>query len=146
MFALLNRAGRLVECSLESPVTNQDAEGVGAELKRLLGAVPAGQKIVVATDLVLTRTLAPDVAERFIGLMRADNPRVERSGFLIADNAATFALQLERMIKEANHPSRRVFRRADIWQAWLAEVLSKEEAERLSRFAQERASVARARG
>jgi hypothetical protein len=146
VFSLTSHSGRLLELSLEAPVTREDPIGIGNELRRLLGA--RQDKVVVASDLVLTRTLPPDIAEAFIALMRADNPRVERSGFLIADDAATFALQLERMIKEAASASRRVFRSGAAWQAWLAEVLSPEEAERLKAFAAERllaATAARAR-
>jgi hypothetical protein len=140
VYALTIRTGRLLELWLEHPVTRQDADGCGAELRHILST--RQHKLVVATDLVQTRTLPPDVAEAFIANMRADNPRIERSGFLIAEDAATFALQLERMIKEAASASRRVFRSAHDWQAWLAEVLTPDEARRLRAFAAERAAAA----
>jgi hypothetical protein len=142
VFALRVQTGRLVELWLEAPVTRQDADGVGAQLRAILSA--RSDKLVVATELVLTKTLPPEVSEAFIGLMRADNPRVERSGFLIADDAATFALQLERMIKEAASSSRRVFRNPAEWQAWVAELLTPDEARRLRAFAAERAAAAAA--
>ncbi len=140
VFALTIHTGRLLELWLEHPVTRQDADGCGVQLRQILAT--RSDRLVVATDLVQTRTLPPDVADAFIAHMRADNARIERSGFLIAEDAATFALQLERMIKEAANTSRRVFRSSPDWQAWVAEPLTPDEARRLRAFAAERAAAA----
>src|SRR5262249_31096960 len=139
MFGMVRRVGRLVEFWIESPVSEKDAEDVGNELRRLIAGDK--QKIVLAADATLMRTLPPAVATRFINIMRSDNPLVERSGFLVSDQAATFALQLERMIKEANSPVRKVFRHPGEWETWLAEVLSPNETRRLRHFVSERATA-----
>jgi hypothetical protein len=144
MFGLANHAGRLLELWVESPVTEQEADRVGAELRQVF--TTRADKFVIAANVVLTRTLPPAVADRFIALMRADNPRVERTGFLLAADAATFALQLERMIKEAQSPTRRSFRDPDEWHSWLAELLAPVEVRRLRQFAVERAAAAAAHG
>jgi len=79
---------------------------------------------VICTDLTNARTFSPPIAARFTELMRADNPKVERSGFLLAKNAATFSLQLERMIRESKNPNRRTFSEADALEGWLSPILS----------------------
>jgi hypothetical protein len=138
VFSLTLQTGRLVELAFAFPVGREDAEGAGEQLRHILGT--RTDKIVVATDLVLMRTLPPDVADAFITVMRADNPRIERSGFLIAEDAATLALQLERMIKEAANSARRAFRSSARWQEWLAEALTPDEQKRLAAFAREQSA------
>jgi hypothetical protein len=139
MIAVANHTGRLIELCVESPVSRQDTEGLGAELRRVLPAQPA--KVVIAADMAMARTLPPAVVDDLIAIMRSDNPSIERSGLLVPDDAAVFGMQVERMIKDAGIASRRVFRDALLWQTWLAELLSPAEARRLHQFALERAAA-----
>jgi hypothetical protein len=57
---------------------------------------------------------------------------------LIGENA-TFALQVERIIRNAASPQRRAFRTHDELRGWLREVLGAEERVRLARFLNETA-------
>ena len=93
----------------------------------------AGQRAVACTDVSAANVFAPEVAEGFIRLMQRDNPVVERSAFLIGESAM-FALQIERMIKQANNPLRRTFRESSMLLGWLGEMLAPPEHERLRRF------------
>ena len=54
------------------------------------------------------RAAFPAQVGAFLAVMKSDNPMVERSGFLIGDSAA-FAVQVEKMIREAQNPMRRTF-------------------------------------
>jgi hypothetical protein len=73
-------------------------------------------------------------------MMRADNPAVERNALLVAPRTV-MGLQLERMVREAGHPGRRVFRDAPSLLVWLGEVLTVEEHTELQRFLDETPSA-----
>jgi hypothetical protein len=117
-----NPGGRLLTLRLESPLDEQEAGEVFSDIRRLLGAM-SGQAIS-CTDLTNARTFSPPIAARFTELMRGDNPKIERSAFLLAENAATFSLQLDRMIRESKNPHRRTFTGAQDLEAWLTPLLT----------------------
>jgi hypothetical protein len=93
----------------------------------------AGQ-VVISGDYRRMRILSPDVAEKFVVMLTAANPRVERSAILCSPDHATALLQIERTVKQAANPSRRTFRDAAELSAWLGEVLTVEERARLFSF------------
>jgi hypothetical protein len=122
MYRTENPAGRLVTLRLVSPISDEESMGVVADVKRVLGGVSG--RGVICTDLTGAKTFSQPVAERFVALMRSDNPKIERSAFLVAREAATFGLQIERMIREAGNPSRRTFRSVPQIEAWVGELLT----------------------
>jgi hypothetical protein len=67
-------------------------------------------------------------------MLRADNPLVERTAYLLSDSQQTLAMQVERIMREANNPVRRTFRRTDELLPWLNEVLTPAEAARAQAF------------
>ena len=94
----------------------------------------AARRVVLCTDLRATRLFGPEVAREIIDLMRGDNPRVERNGVLGHENALLM-LQVQRLLVEAGSPDRRkAFIRIGPLVAWLGEVLSEEERDRLLSF------------
>jgi hypothetical protein len=125
MYRVENPSGRLVTLRLASPLSDEESLRVVADIRRVLGAVPG--RGIICTELTGAKTFSQPVAERFTALMRSDNPKIERSAFLIAKEAATFALQIERMIREAGNPSRRTFREAAQMEAWVGELLTADE-------------------
>jgi hypothetical protein len=131
MWTLQHPVGRFVELRIESPITIVDLEPLGQRLGQAIAAISG--RFVVCTDLSRANIMPPDVAEAFIRLMRRDNPQLERSGFLVGASAL-FSLQLERMLKEANNPSRRPFRSAAPLVSWLSEVLNPAEQVALKQF------------
>jgi hypothetical protein len=123
---------RLVTLRVVSPVDDQEAGDVFQGVRRAVGSLAT--QVVICTDLTEARTFSPPIAARFTELMRADNPKVERSGFLLAQDAATFSLQLERMIRESKNPHRRTFTDAAELERWLAPLLTVEERSHLRSF------------
>jgi hypothetical protein len=91
------------------------------------------RKYVGVVDLLQADVLPVPVVETLISVMAASAPQVERTAFLVRESAL-FALQLERVIRNSNHPDRRVFRSPDGLQEWLAEVLDPQEQTRLAQF------------
>src|SRR5579883_873197 len=104
MWSIDHEVGRLIEVRVESPVAFEDVDPFFKRMRSLIGPMPA--RAIVCVDLRAARLFPPDVAEGFVGVMRGDNPRIERSGFLVSDSAL-FGLQIERMIREAGSPLRR---------------------------------------
>jgi hypothetical protein len=122
---------RVLLVRLESPITDVEQAAFGATLA---GSVKATEgQVVLCTDLRGAVTFAPTVADRFVTMMRADNPKLLRSGFFVA-GSATFGMQIERMIKEAGHANRRAFRDAPGLSAWLGEVVDPDEQAALATF------------
>jgi hypothetical protein len=125
MVEVANPAGRLITFRVRSPVEDGNAERAAVELRRAVQSV-AGQ-VVVCTDLTDARTFAPATVERFVEVMKADNPRLERSAILLGTNSATFVLQIERIVREANSPVRHTFREARPLVEWLRPSLTPDE-------------------
>ena len=70
---------------------------------------------------------APEVAEEVVKMLNATNPKILKSAILLSPEAATFNLQAERVIRDANYPARKSFRDADRLLEWLAESLEPDE-------------------
>jgi hypothetical protein len=127
-----NPAGRLITFRVLPPVEDANSARAALELRNTIAAVEGS--VVVCTDVSAARTFSPETTERFIALMRSDNPKVERSALLLDAQSATFVLQVERMVREANHPGRRTFRDRAELRGWLAPLLSAAELGALDSF------------
>jgi hypothetical protein len=80
--------------------------------------------LVVATaDFRLGMIYPPEVTEGLLGILKADNPRVERSAHIIGPSAI-LGLQIERIVREAGKPSRRIFRSVPDALAFLGPMLT----------------------
>ncbi|UQA55724.1 hypothetical protein [Polyangium aurulentum] len=99
------------------------------DLRSVLATVPG--QVVFCTDLRAGRVLTEQVAERVIGVMRWDNPKVRRTALLLPEGHAVLALQFERIVRAAGNPARRTFLHADQAARWLGEVLNPAEQESL---------------
>ncbi|WP_394820991.1 hypothetical protein [Pendulispora albinea] len=141
MYSIANKVGRLVELTIVTPVTIEEAHRAFLELRACIQAV--GGKIAGVADLTAIDIFAPEVADKLTQLMRSHNAHMERSAFLIGD-APTFGLQFMRMIREAGNPARRIFKRRAELESWLGEILTPEERERVHAYLDER-GVARTR-
>jgi hypothetical protein len=129
------RVGRLVEIRLVAPLSVKDIEGVRTELYQSFRRVPG--KVVCVTDWTRANFFTPAEAMRILEVFRADNPRIERSGFLIT-HGISFHHQVENLISQAGNSGRRTFFDADELKAFLAGNLTTEEQDRLAQFLAER--------
>ena len=99
------------------------------------GARTSSQRqLVGCADIRRVQLFPPDVADALIGLLTSVNATFERSAIVLPDEAATFAMQMERLVRNAKSPARRTFRDAGGAQRWLSEILSGPESERLGAF------------
>ncbi len=132
MHKVEHKAGRLVEVKLASPLTPAEVQQFVGELTAIITKIPGGKYIGVV-DLLDAHVFPVAVADGLIQLLSTASPRVERTAMLIGESA-TFALQVERVIRSANSDHRRAFRRAEELETWLGEVMTAEERVRLRQF------------
>src|SRR5215212_8016303 len=140
MHSVANRVVKLVEVTLASPLTLAEVEEFIRENIAMMRTIPG--KFVGIADLRGANVFTLDVTERLIQLLSVNSPQVERSAMLIGDSA-TFAMQVERVIRTANHPNRRIFRAPGEMMAWLDDVLTAPEQARLRQFISEASGSAR---
>lgn len=135
-FSCRHHVGRLLEVRVVPPLTMEEATRFMQEVVRLMSAQPA--RIVAITDLRTgSRTIDPDSVDFIAGIMRSENPRVERNALLVSPASATFVLQMERMVKTAGAAQRRIFKSRPEAEAWLGELLTGAERARLRTFLDE---------
>jgi hypothetical protein len=129
MYSLDHRVGRLVEIRIWSPVSLEEAARWGNDHNALIDSITGPYICVV--DLVDATVFPQDVVDAYVSTMR-NEPRLLRTGTLL-NQSPTLGIQIARMIREANHPDRRAFRDPYSLSAWLGEVLTPPEHERLER-------------
>jgi hypothetical protein len=132
LIQVARNTGRLLELRTTAPVGVDDIVTFAQRFGALLAATQG--RVVTCLDLRGSPVLDPQAAERILGLLRHDNPRIERSAFLLAGGQATLSLQVERLIREANNPNRRAFYVVAELQRFLALVLDAPEQARLAAF------------
>jgi hypothetical protein len=131
MLHIQHLEGRLVLVKVVSPVTlseiNQgDMDMKAAELK-------AGGKVLICADYRETKLLNVAEAEALLAMFREHNDKIERSAILVSEESAMAVLQMSRVIKQANLPTRRSFKDTDELLAWLDEVSTETERQSLHR-------------
>lgn len=126
------RTGRLVELQTIAPVSLEDVDASIAHFVRIFTALST--RVVACVDLRRSPVLDKEASARFLDLLKRDNPRIERSALLVAPGTATLALQVDRMIREANNPARRMCRSLRDVEDFLHPVLNVEEKARLASF------------
>lgn len=134
--SVAHHVGRLLEIRVVPPVTMDDTTRFLQDIIRLIGAQTA--KVVACTDLRSgSRTIDPSSIDFIAGIMRSENPRLERNALILSSMSPTFALQMERMVKTAGAVQRRIFKTRGEAEAWLGEVLTGAERARLRTFLDE---------
>ncbi len=114
------------------PVSDANSAQASLELRAKIVIHP--DPVVVVTDLRAARTFSPATTERFSALMKSDNPKIFRSALLLDPDDATLGMQIQRMLKEAGNPARRVFSDTRDLIAWLDPDLTDGERSALDAF------------
>ncbi len=126
-----NLVGRLVEARFASPLALEEVTQFVAEHRAIINRL--ARKYVGVVDLLQADVFPVPVAQGLIQLLSGVAPQLERTALLIRDSAV-FALQVERVIRNSNHPDRRVFRDPEALKEYLGEVLDAPEQARLAQF------------
>jgi len=131
MFRIERRVGRFAELRFGSIFTITELPLFRSKLTEIWQGLSG--KVVFCVDLRQLEKFGPEEEKTLIGVMQADNPRVERSAMLV-NPSGRFGVQVLKMIQEADNRARRVFRDAKDVQVWLAPVLTAAESARLAEF------------
>jgi hypothetical protein len=133
MVSVVRQVGRLVEVRCQAPLTAEDLASLMASIRGLLDQ--SSERALTAVDLRHLGLLDPVLVDKVVAFLRTENPRVERSVFLMAEGAAAMqTMQLERMLKQGGSPGRRLFKATADAEAWLGELLTPAEKSRLHLF------------
>lgn len=127
MWSVERRVGKLVEIRIWSPVSLAETAAWGETHDGVIAATPG--PYVCFVDLTGAQVFPQDVVEAYVKTMRNES-RLMRTATLL-NASPTFGMQIQRMIREANNPNRRVFREPEALCEWLAEVLDGPEQARL---------------
>jgi hypothetical protein len=129
------RVGRLLEIRTDAGHRSAaDVDALFDEIHRELSRLPATQKHVTVVDWRHCPLMSPEAAARITHHISMVNARTERSAALARDDAPTAVLQFVRVIREAGLPDRKLFFDEQDLAAWLGEVLTPAERERLRAF------------
>ena len=133
MWTVRNTVGKLVEARL---TTGDEAAVVECLLAISHLVARAEVPVVGIFDLARVRVLGKETQEHLLGVMRGDNPRVERTAIVVRSDAL-LEMQMDRLIRAASMPHRQVFRARNEALLWLAECLSATELARARAFLNE---------
>jgi hypothetical protein len=131
MHRIQNIAGRLVEVRVTPPLNLDEIKQFVEEHKATVSRIR--DRYVGVVDLHRADVFPAEVAAALIQLLSQMADRVERTAFLIGESAV-FALQIERVIRNAASPHRKSFREPEPLKEWLGEVLNPSERFRLDGF------------
>jgi hypothetical protein len=127
--------GRLLEIRVAAGYRSvADVDEMIAMIMKNVAKLSPEEKYAIVADWRNVHVMAPDTAAGARKMLAAVNPRVTRSAILTAPANPTTNLQTVRLIREAENPNRRHFTSTRELHAWLAEVLTSEEAARLETF------------
>src|SRR5688572_10933587 len=133
------RAGRLMEIRIEACFhTEADIDAQIARLKAAMAGVPPDKRVVIVADWRSVPIMSTEVAQRAHLLLTTTSERIERSGILAAPNSPTTLMQFFRLVRESEHPSRRVVTSLTELEDWLSPVLSHLEMKRMRDFLAEK--------
>jgi hypothetical protein len=133
MFTIENHVGRLIEVRMVWPVTAQEIEDSGPRMTAILQAIAPRHGVIVG-DYAQARVLSVALANRLIEIFRGFTPQIERSGLLVLSDSAGGLLQMERVIRNADNPGRKVFRDVGQLKEWLYDALLPKERIRMDDF------------
>lgn len=133
-FSLENRVDGLIEARVFALSDLAAADRYAETLTTLSTRVAERHGPVLCADHRPIVIYRQDVADRLASLFAAMNSRLTRVAVVVSRSNATLVMQLERIVREAKNPSRRVFFEAGDAATFIAPALSPAAAERARAF------------
>ncbi len=129
------RVGKLVEIRIAKGYgTLEEVEQMRQLVRRTLSTLPADFRHVTIADWRQCKLMPPRVAEQMLNMWMSANPTTVRSALLYSEESPTAVMQFLRLIRDSDHPNRRMFSDPNELAAWLDEVLTAAESARLRQF------------
>lgn len=118
-------------------LSEADIDAQIARVKSTMAALPADTRVVVVADWRHLPVMSERVAVRAAALLTTTSDRIERSGILAAADSPTALMQFFRLVRESEHPSRKVATSIPELEEWLLPLLTPSEIKRLVEFLHE---------
>jgi hypothetical protein len=131
MFTVERRVGRLCEARVQRLADPSRVAAYSEAFRRPLVGITGP---VLCADHRPVAIYPQPVADGLVELFKSLNTRWHRVAILVARTNATLAMQLQRIVRESENPSRRVFFDADEARQFLDDALDKAERARLQTF------------
>jgi hypothetical protein len=129
------RVGRLLEVRIAAGYrTVEDVDQLFDALDAAVARLPPGVKHVTVADWTRCTVMTPTATTRLRERMALTNLHTERSAVLVVSDLPTAVVQFLRVIREAQHPDRKLFFSSGELVTFLGEVLTPEETERVRQF------------
>jgi len=118
-------------------VSEADIDAQIMRVKSAMATVPADTRVVVAADWRRVPVMSERVAARAVNLLTTTSDRIERSGILAMPDSPTALMQFFRIVRESEHPSRKVVTSIEDLEDWILPLLTPSEIKRLVEFLHE---------
>jgi hypothetical protein len=132
------KVGRLMEIRIGAGFTSEaDVDAQIGRVRATMSSIPTYINVVIAADWRRVNIMPESVAARALRLLTTTSDRIERSGILASPDSPTAVMQFFRLVRESQHPSRKVVTTLNDMESWLTPVLTAVEAQRLREFLNE---------
>jgi hypothetical protein len=136
-FSLATKVGRVVEARIFGLRSRKDVDGYADAFGTHLMRIPQGVRAVLCADHRPVSIYAQEVADRLMEMFKPLNAHLERVAILAAPSNATFAMQLDRIVRSAGYAARKVCYAPEDAVQHLAPVLTPQELGRVRTFLDE---------
>jgi hypothetical protein len=136
-FSLVTNVGRLIEARIFALRTRKDVEDYGDAFGTHLMRLPQGMRAILCADHRPVTIYAQEVADRLLEMFKPLNAHLERVAIVAAPSNATFAMQLDRIVRAAGYAARKVVYASEEAVQHLAPVLTPQELKRARTFLEE---------
>jgi hypothetical protein len=130
MFDLQLRVGRLLEVTAGGSFTVEELRDFRTQFAGVLARTSG--LLVIVVDWRRTVSIDPDAFPVLIGIMRSDNPRLERAAHLTPGGRV--GQDVQNVADASRNASRRTFTDSDELLSWVEEALTPREMESLRHF------------
>lgn len=134
MYTIESKVGRLIEVRFWPPILGEEPGAWRRDHERMIAAML--NTYVFFVDLGDAPVFPPDMIESFAVTMRNET-RLLRMAVLLG-SSPTLGLQMQRLVRDAQHPHRKIFREPREAEAYLSEILTLSERTRLHELAADR--------
>jgi hypothetical protein len=127
MYTIESKVGRLIEVRFWAPILGEEPGAWRRDHERMIAAML--NTYVFFVDLGDAPVFPPDMIEAFSVTMRNET-RLLRMALLLG-SSPTLGLQMQRLVRDAQHPHRKIFREPREAETFLSEILTLSERTRL---------------
>jgi hypothetical protein len=133
--------GRLSEARIFALRSRKDVEDYATAFGTHLIRLPHGTQAILCADHRPVTIYAQEVADQLLEMLKPLNVHLERVAIVAAPSNATFAMQLDRIVRAAGYAARKVVSAPEDAIQHLAPVLTPQELKRVREFLGEYPSV-----